>query len=142
MCYHIFVKNGHYELVVAPDGYPGKRYRGRYCYEHHLVYWQVTGTLPSKSECLHHINDNKRDNRFENLELMTISDHSSGHAPRASMSKLTCAYCGKKFVRATKDVKHAKNNLGQTDFYCDRVCMAKHFGRGRPKTIPDSSAAE
>lgn len=31
------MKNGDYILVIAPDWYRGKRYRGKYCYEHHLV---------------------------------------------------------------------------------------------------------
>ena len=31
--------NGDYILVVAPDDYPGVRYREKYCYEHYLVYW-------------------------------------------------------------------------------------------------------
>ena len=31
------MKSGNYILIKAPDNYPGKKYRGKYCYEHHYV---------------------------------------------------------------------------------------------------------
>jgi hypothetical protein len=74
------VKNGPYEMVMAPEEYPGKRYRGRYCYEHHLVYWRAYGILPKRGEVVHHKNEQKRDNRIENLEIKTVGQHNSDHA--------------------------------------------------------------
>lgn len=38
------VKNGPYELVIAPEEYPGKKYRGRYAYEHRVNYWRARST--------------------------------------------------------------------------------------------------
>lgn len=73
------MRNGPYELVVAPDEYPGMKYRGRYCYEHHLVWWLKTGKTISADEVIHHVNGQKRDNRFCNLEKMTRSDHAKHH---------------------------------------------------------------
>ena len=34
------MKNGPYILVAALETYPGKKYRGKYCYEHHMVWWK------------------------------------------------------------------------------------------------------
>lgn len=56
------MKNGDYLLAVAPENYPGKRYRGRYCSEHTLVYWQHYGIVPNKDEVIHHIDGNKHNN--------------------------------------------------------------------------------
>ena len=43
------MKNGDYILVKAPTNYPGKKYRNKYCYEHHLVYWQHYGIIPNNN---------------------------------------------------------------------------------------------
>jgi hypothetical protein len=74
------MKNGPYELVKAPDEYPGMRYRGRYCYEHHLVYWKKHGVLPEQGQVIHHINGKRRDNCPENLELLEVGEHNAGHS--------------------------------------------------------------
>lgn len=61
------MRNGPYEMVVAPAGYPGKKYRGRYVYEHQLVWWKKTGKLVPLGFVLHHKNEHKRHNVFSNL---------------------------------------------------------------------------
>ena len=130
--YNINMRNGEYELVVAPEEYPGKKYRGRYCYEHHLVWWQNTKEIISKNEIVHHINKDKRDNKFSNLEKITVAKHNKIHAPGVAYLKMTCIYCNNKFYREKRQVIY-KVRVGQKDFYCGRTCMAKHFGRGRSK---------
>lgn len=73
------MRNGPYILVGAPEDYPGPKYRGRYCYEHHLVWWENGGQLPRVGELIHHVNHDKTDNQYENLELMTVSAHTRQH---------------------------------------------------------------
>ena len=90
------MKNGEYELVIAPNDYPGKKYRGKYCYEHTLVWWQNTGTLPKENETLHHKNKDKRDNRFENLRLFLREDHDKYHGAESieyHRIKCICPQC-------------------------------------------------
>lgn len=92
------MRNGPYELVLAPDEYPGFRYRGRYVYEHHLVWWQRTGELVPDGFVVHHKNDNRRDNRFSNLKLMervahTVHHNKESHPPMV----VCCGWCGKSF---------------------------------------------
>ena len=74
------MKNGPYELVIAPPEYPGKRYRGRYCYEHHLVWRENTGHVVQPGEHIHHKDENKRNNDFDNLRLKGKSEHRREHA--------------------------------------------------------------
>lgn len=117
------MKNGNYTLVVAPENYPGKKYRDKYCYEHILVWWQNTGYLLKKGEIIHHKNGNHRDNRFENLELMRNSLHSFNHSSTGkTMIKIKCNFCKKEFKRELRYIKISKKK-GQKNFYCNRSCM-------------------
>ena len=125
------MRNGPYILIVAPDGYPGKKYRGRYAYEHSVVWWRHTGKTVPAGYLIHHKNENKHDNRFKNLELKSNSKHTAEHhtLPR---TVLDCAYCGRKVTR--KRAEHAyRLSIGQADFYCNRSCFAKHKRPRGPK---------
>jgi len=93
------MKNGEYNLAIAPDEYPGRRYRGRYCPEHHLVWWRHTGNVPASNEVIHHKNGDKTDNRFENLEKMTRAEHASHHSDGTLTAVLRCPECGDVFER-------------------------------------------
>lgn len=49
-------------------------------YEHHQVWYENTGHIVDSSiEVVHHINGIKTDNRFENLQLMSINEHCRIH---------------------------------------------------------------
>jgi len=50
-----------------------------YAYEHLLV-WSAAGRpLPAINQVLHHRDGNKKNNRLQNLELTTRSDHAINH---------------------------------------------------------------
>ena len=49
-------------------------------YEHHYVWYQHTGhVIDTSKEVIHHKNHIRTDNRIENLELMSVSDHCKIH---------------------------------------------------------------
>lgn len=75
----IGMKNGKYVLTRPPEAYTGKRYRGKYCYLHHLVWWEHTGHCLKHGEHIHHINGDPHDNEFSNLRLVTVGEHASIH---------------------------------------------------------------
>ena len=72
-------KNGKYILVKAPSEYPGKLYRSKYCYEHHLNYWLFYKILPKEDEIIHHKDENTHNNEITNLILLKREDHSKDH---------------------------------------------------------------
>lgn len=120
LCYSFSMRNGEYTLMVAPEEYPGKRYRDRYVYEHHVVYWQTHGVVPGRGEVVHHKNKDKRDNRPENLELITTKDHNKHHhTDPNSIIELPCSWCGVPFSTPSRNVRWKKKN-GQTNFFCCR----------------------
>jgi hypothetical protein len=118
------MKNGLYELIIPPPEYPGKRYRGRYAYEHRVNWWCETGLNPDDfpGTVIHHADDAKRNNVPKNLELMTVPDHNSHHARGITMVKYECLNCGASFERRT----------GRKYTFCSRHCIGSYCGRGRP----------
>lgn len=106
------MRNGPYTLATAPDGYPGRRYRGKYAYEHHIAYWTQYRKVPSGTEVVHHKNHDKRDNRPDNLELMSKSEHARHHCKATTWLTLMCAHCGVSFKR------RKGRGSGKRDFCC------------------------
>ena len=115
------MRNGKYILVKAPDDYPGKRYRGRYCYEHTLVYWQTYGTLPKTGELIHHKDENPHNNDVSNLEITTIVDHTIYHRRTGvRMVRMTCVFCHNIFEKERRRTHLVK---GGTYTCCNATCQ-------------------
>ena len=65
-----------YVLIKVPE-HP-KSFGGWY-YEHRLVIEKKLDRILEIWETVHHINENKQDNRIENLFLCTREQHSKAH---------------------------------------------------------------
>jgi hypothetical protein len=83
-----------YKMILVDD-HPNAVLKGgglKYVREHRIVMEKHIGRLLTKDEVVHHKNGNTLDNRIENLELMTNSQHCSMHIKEAWKRKKT--YCG------------------------------------------------
>ncbi|NBP04508.1 MAG: HNH endonuclease [Proteobacteria bacterium] len=118
------MRNGKYELVVAPEGYPGKKYRGKYCYEHILNYWKNTNKLPESGYEIHHLDGNHRNNKIENLLLVTSKEHRKIHGKLLKKAPIEkeCSNC---LISISVSFKHYKNKIkrGQVNFFCSHRCV-------------------
>jgi hypothetical protein len=122
------MKNGPYELIIPPPDYPGKRYRGRYAYEHRVTWWRETGLNPDDfpDTVIHHTDEAKRNNIPTNLEMMTRPGHSSHHARGVTMVDYICESCGAAFQRQKRGKKFR---------FCSRSCIGFFYFRDM-KHIP------
>lgn len=76
-----------YVLVRLGIGHPLADSRG-YAYEH-LVVWASAGRrMPKPDELLHHDNEDKTDNRLDNLKLIKRAVHSQIHAAESERDAL------------------------------------------------------
>jgi len=91
------------------------------------------GRVLGKSEVVHHVNGKRKDNRIENLRLMTISEHLKLHGKEHSMSyvDLVCPECNEEFIRQKRNTHLSKP--GQKRTFCSRSCGTIYNGRKKGK---------
>jgi len=118
-----------YKLVVAPDGYPGLIYKdGNRILEHHSVWWiHHKEVIDTAKYVIHHINENKSDNRIENLQKMTVMEHNRHHKLIHNEKEYLCSNCGIRFSRERKE----KSDIN----YCSRICSGKGSISNNSKSI-------
>lgn len=74
------VVNKKYIYCYAPEHPNAVGGKKLYVAEHRLIMEMHIGRYLSHCEIVHHINEDTTDNRIENLELLTPSEHSKHHA--------------------------------------------------------------
>lgn len=67
---YVKIRVGKAHPLADPNGY---------CYEHRLVIAAAYGIDAIRGNIVHHKNDNKTDNRIENLEIIKREKHNSIH---------------------------------------------------------------
>lgn len=88
---------------ILHEGYWFVLIDGKYQAEHRVIVEQHLERKLSKSEIVHHKNGNRKDNRLENLELLSISEHIKHHKQGVKRDK-------GRFVKEDVDYAPAKGN--------------------------------
>lgn len=73
----LHINSSGYIAVYAPE-HPRANLRG-YVHEHRLVMEQFLGRPLTRTEYVHHINEDRTDNRIENLVVLSRGEHSRVH---------------------------------------------------------------
>ena len=83
-----------YVLIWSPEHpFPSCVNNGvKYVYEHRLVMEKCIGRYLTSEEYVHHLNENKSDNRIDNLEITSQSEHSKTHAIKKYKNKTSALW--------------------------------------------------
>lgn len=97
----------------------------RSTYEHREVMARALGRDLTDDEVVHHINQDPGDNRIENLEVMTASEHASHHASAPEVEIITCPWCKCEAVILSRYRRHNQNQQGKFGPFCGKSCAGK-----------------
>lgn len=106
--------------TISKSGYRILTIRNKREYEHRLIWEKYYGEIP-KGFHIHHKNGNKLDNRIENLELISNSEHQKIHSKN---NKLGLDRTGIEPTNKTpKEIRNKIKELRQTGMYLKDICI-------------------
>jgi len=135
-----YINKSGYRRIRKPE-HPNSTKTG-WILEHRFVMSEHLGRPLLQSEVVHHINEDKLDNRIENLEITTASKHRYMHDPnenrRVTLIPKVCIVCGSEYILDTVRKSNHKRSK-----YCSRKCVLSpgEHKMKVPKEIRDSVRA-
>jgi len=116
------VSKGDYNYAVVPDHPYAIKYG--YVLEHRVVMENHLNRILESYEIVHHINGNKKDNRIENLQVMSNEDHAYRHSLDKGrlVDVYRCPSCYQIFERYNNQSYKNKNTRAS---FCSRSCSGR-----------------
>lgn len=112
------VSKGEYDYAVVPN-HP-KATKNNYVLLHRIILENYLDRLLEDDEIPHHIDEDKKNNNIENLELCLINVHAKYHMENRGrvFCLINCAWCGEIFEREKRQLFKNKNGI----YYCCKSC--------------------
>ena len=122
------VSKGEYNYAIVPE-HPN-RTKNNYVLEHRVVIENYIGRLLNENEVVHHINGDKKDNRIDNLIVLTAEEHAKLHGAKTGhkMVVLQCPWCHKIFAIQKRNSFLDKHNKYQCTC-CSNKCRGKLYSK-------------
>ena len=110
--------------TIHVDGYYWLNKNGKRILEHRYIMEKHLGRKLESNKYIHHINEDKTDNRLCNLKLTTNVEHMKHHPKERPTIELICPTCKNKFIRRKYKYDFAKKN--EITMHCSRSCSGKN----------------
>lgn len=83
------------------------------------------GRRLTRDEHVDHINNDKTDDRLDNLQVLSARDNIKKSMRKPAYMECTCGQCGKTFSRLRRQVK---SRFGCGKDFCSRQCSGAYYG--------------
>lgn len=123
------VGKGQYLYAKVPD-HPKATKKG-YVLLHRVLKENELGRLLDDDEIVHHVNNDKKDNRAKNLVVMNGKEHNRLHSTTGrTLEEYKCPECNTVFTNEPRQTKYSKQN------FCSRSCNGKYQRRKQLESVP------